>query len=64
MYVRRINESGYLCYEKLNANIQKSVKLDKKTVEIIERFPGNCFSAKLRGLVEEFDKINASAGKK
>ena len=41
----------------IGANIQKSIKIDKETQEIIESVKGRSFSDKVRNMAEEYFKV-------
>jgi hypothetical protein len=41
----------------IGANIQKSIKIDKETQEIIESVKGRSFSDKVRNMVEEYLRL-------
>lgn len=44
-------------YEHLGANIQKSIKIDNDTLEIIESCSGRSFSDKVRKMAEEYKRL-------
>jgi len=48
----RWNKDGK--YEHIGANIQKSIKIDKETLDIIEGCSGRSFSDKVRNMAAEF----------
>jgi hypothetical protein len=41
----------------IGANIQKSIKIDKETKEIIESVKGRSFSDKVRNMAEEYLRL-------
>lgn len=41
-------------YVHMGVNIQKSIKIDQETLEIIESCPGRSFSDKVRNMAKEF----------
>ena len=41
----------------IGANIQKSIKIDKETQEIIESVKGRSFSDKVRNMTEEYLRL-------
>lgn len=41
----------------IGANIQKSIKIDKETQEIIESVKGRSFSDKVRNMAEEYLRL-------
>lgn len=43
--------------QQIGANIQKSIKIDAKTQEIIESVHGRSFSDKVRNMAEEYRKL-------
>lgn len=43
-------------YVHLGANIQKSIKIDRETLEIIEGCEGRNFSDKVRNMAKEFKR--------
>lgn len=46
---------GY--YRRLRADIQKSIRIDRETYEIIDSFEGRNFSDKIRKMAREFKKL-------
>lgn len=46
-------------YEHLGANIQKSIKIDKETLETIEGCLGRSFSDKVRKMASEYKEMKA-----
>ena len=44
-------------YQHVGASIQKSIKIDVETLEIIEKIEGRSFSEKVRNMAEEYQKI-------
>lgn len=56
MYVWKNGENGKT-YDKLGANIQKSIKIDKETLEIIEGCSGRSFSDKVRKMASEYREM-------
>lgn len=44
----------------IEANIQKSIKIDTETQEIIESVRGRSFSDKVRNMAEEYRKLKVS----
>lgn len=44
-------------YQHIGANIQKSIKIDAETQEIIESVHGRSFSDKVRNMAEEYRKL-------
>ena len=44
-------------YEHLRADIQKSIKIDKDTFEIIEKCKGRNFSDKVRKMAAEYERL-------
>ena len=42
----------------IGANIQKSIKIDAETQEIIESVRGRSFSDKIRNMAEEYQRLN------
>lgn len=53
MYRWKDTENGKT-YEHIGANIQKSIKIDAETLEIIERCHGRSFSDKVRNMAAEY----------
>lgn len=45
--------------DNIEANIQKSIKIDTETQEIIESVKGRSFSDKVRNMAKEYKKIKA-----
>lgn len=43
--------------EHINANIQKSIKIDAETLEIIEAVKGRSFSDKVRNMATEYRRL-------
>lgn len=43
-------------YVHMGVNIQKSIKIDQETLEIIESCPGRSFSDKVRNMAKEFKR--------
>lgn len=54
----RWNEAGQ--YDHIHADIQKSIKIDKKTLEIINGCNGRSFSDKVRNMAAEYIRIKES----
>lgn len=48
-------------YEHLGVNIQKSIKIDKETLEIINGCEGRSFSAKVREMAAEYKRMKKSS---
>lgn len=46
-------------YQHIGADIQKSIKIDIETKEIIESVKGRSFSDKVRNMAEEYRKLKA-----
>ena len=44
-------------YQHVGANIQKSIKIDVATMEIIEGIEGRSFSEKVRKMAEEYKRL-------
>lgn len=44
-------------YQQLGANIQKSIKIDAETQEIIQGVKGRSFSDKVRNMAEEYKRL-------
>lgn len=44
-------------YEHIGANIQKSIKIDRETLEIIEGCHGRSFSDKVRNVAAEYKRM-------
>ncbi|WP_251210116.1 hypothetical protein [Acetatifactor aquisgranensis] len=44
-------------YQHIGANIQKSIKIDAETLEIIETVEGRSFSDKVRNMAEEYRRL-------
>ena len=44
-------------YQHIRANIQKSIKIDAETQEIIESVRGRSFSDKIRNMAEEYQRL-------
>lgn len=53
MYRWKDTDVGRL-YEHIGANIQKSIKIDAETLEIIEGCHGRSFSDKVRNMAAEY----------
>lgn len=56
MYVWKNGECGRT-YEHMKADIQKSIKIDKETFDIISRCDGRSFSDKVRKMAAEYEKL-------
>lgn len=56
MYIWKDGAEGRT-YEHLGANIQKSIKIDKETLEIIEGCSGRSFSDKVRKMAAEYREM-------
>lgn len=56
MYVWKNGENGKT-YDQLGANIQKSIKIDKETLKIIEGCSGRSFSDKVRKMASEYREM-------
>ena len=56
MYVWKNNRNGST-YEHLGANIQKSIRIDKETFDIINGCCGRSFSDKVRKMAKEYQKM-------
>lgn len=56
MYIWKNGADGRT-YEHLGANIQKSIKIDKETLEIIEGCSGRSFSDKVRKMASEYREM-------
>lgn len=54
MYVWKNNGRTY---EHLGANIQKSIKIDEETLEIINGCSGRSFSDKVRNMAREYREM-------
>lgn len=54
MYVWKNNRSTY---EHVGANIQKSIKIDQETLDIINGCSGRSFSDKVRNMAKEYRKM-------
>lgn len=54
MYVRY---SGH--WDRIRCDIHKSIKIDKRTFDIIESCAGNNFSDKLRAMAYEYDSLRS-----
>lgn len=54
MYVWKNNGRTY---EHLGANIQKSIKIDEETLEIINGCSGRSFSDKVRNMAKEYREM-------
>lgn len=46
-------------YQHVGANIQKSIKIDVATMEIIEGIEGRSFSEKVRKMAEEYKRLKS-----
>ena len=44
-------------YQHMGANIQKSIKIDAETLEIIEEVKGRSFSDKVRNMAAEYREL-------
>ena len=44
-------------YDHIKADIQKSIKIDKETAEIIESCQGRSFSDKIRNMAGEYKRM-------
>lgn len=44
-------------YQHIGANVQKSIKIDAETLEIIETVEGRSFSDKVRNMAEEYRRL-------
>ena len=55
MYITRGGRFRYI-----KCDIQKSIKIDKFTFEIIESCRGDNFSEKVRNLAEDYDRLKKS----
>ncbi len=44
-------------YQHVGANIQKSIKIDAETLEIIEAVAGRSFSDKVRNMAAEYRRL-------
>ncbi len=44
-------------YQHVGANIQKSIKIDTETLEVIEGVEGRSFSDKVRNMAAEYRRI-------
>ena len=53
MYRWKDTENGK-SYDHIGANIQKSIKIDRETFEIIESCQGRSFSDKVRNMAAEY----------
>lgn len=53
MYRWKDTENGK-SYDHIGANIQKSIKIDRETFEIIENCQGRSFSDKVRNMAAEY----------
>ena len=49
-------------YEHLGANIQKSIKVDKETFDIIQSCGGRSFSARVRTMAAEYKRMKTDSG--
>lgn len=58
MYVWKKKENGW-SYEHLGADIQKSIKIDRETLEIINGCSGRSFSQKVRNMAAEYREMKA-----
>lgn len=58
MYKWKEGENGKV-YEHIGANIQKSIKIDRETLEIIEGCHGRSFSDKVRNMAAEYKKLKS-----
>lgn len=56
MYVWKDGENGRE-YDHLRADIQKSIKIDKGTLKIIEGCSGRSFSDKVRKMAAEYKEL-------
>lgn len=56
MYKWKDGENGRT-YAHMQANIQKSIKIDKATNDIITGCNGRSFSDKVRNMAAEFEKL-------
>ena len=56
MYRFKETPSGWR-YEQIRADIQKSIRIDRSTLEIIEGCEGRSFSDKLRRMAEDYDAL-------
>lgn len=57
MYVWK---NGGSTYEHMRANIQKSIKIDEETFEIINGCSGRSFSDKVRNMAKEYRKLKTA----
>lgn len=48
-------------HQHVGANIQKSIKIDAETLEIIEGVKGRSFSSKVRSMAAEYRQIKRDA---
>lgn len=62
MYRWKKGENGKT-YGHIGANIQKSIKIDAETLEIIESCPGRSFSDKVRNMAAEFYELKRDSQK-
>lgn len=46
-------------YQHVGANIQKSIKIDTETLEIIEAVKGRSFSDKVRNMAAEYIRLKS-----
>lgn len=46
-------------FQHVGANIQKSIKIDVATMEIIEGIEGRSFSEKVRKMAEEYKRLKS-----
>lgn len=53
MYIRDKNGR----YSKLRADYQTSIRIDKRTKEIIDKMDGRSFSDKVRNLAYEYEEL-------
>lgn len=44
-------------YQHIGANIQKSIKIDAETLEVIESVKGRSFSDKVRNMAAEYKRL-------
>lgn len=44
-------------YQHVGANIQKSIKIDTETLEVIETVEGRSFSDKVRNMAAEYKRL-------
>ena len=48
-------------YQHVGANIQKSIKIDAETLEVIEGVEGRSFSDKVRNMAAEYKRLRSYA---